>query len=265
MFTQTLLTRTLATTMFAALLFTSSPLFAQVKIGTNPTTINAANNLEVEASTAGNKVSIDKTIGKVTIADGSQGAAKVLTSDVNGVATWQTLRTTAVTSFAQTSPGIVINIPNGGASGGSFCPFPALGTSPPPACATDLNRNASFTTVNATNDVIFDFTGLYSVAGNNTQIQFFVLLYVDKTTPGVFELVDSYYITNTGVNCSGGYMNYKTTLKNLPARNYNVKAYELNWYNPGTPATIGIGNYAVTATCGQPDFANQKITVSVSQ
>ena len=75
--------------MFATALLFSSAAFAQVKIGTNPTTINAANNLEVEASTAGNKVSVDKTTGKVTIADGSQATGNILTSDANGVATWQ--------------------------------------------------------------------------------------------------------------------------------------------------------------------------------
>ncbi|WP_254411172.1 C1q-like domain-containing protein [Dyadobacter diqingensis] len=82
-------------TLFSAIvvgsaLLGSTSLFAQVKIGTNPTTINPANNLEVESSTVGNKVSVDKTTGKVTIADGSQGNGKVLTSDANGVATWQT-------------------------------------------------------------------------------------------------------------------------------------------------------------------------------
>ena len=62
--------------------------FGQVKIGTNPTTIDVNNNLEVEASTPGRKVSITKSTGKVTIADGSQGTDKILTSDGNGVATW---------------------------------------------------------------------------------------------------------------------------------------------------------------------------------
>lgn len=74
---------------FVVAMAASSTLFAQVKIGTNPTTIDPANNLEVESSTAGNKVSINKTTGKLTIADGSQGAAKILTSDANGTATWQ--------------------------------------------------------------------------------------------------------------------------------------------------------------------------------
>jgi len=73
----------------AALLLSSSALFAQVKIGTNPTVIDAANNLEVEGSTAGRKVAIDKVTGKMTIADGSQGVENILTSDANGVATWK--------------------------------------------------------------------------------------------------------------------------------------------------------------------------------
>ncbi|MCF2445023.1 hypothetical protein L0657_13735 [Dyadobacter sp. CY345] len=76
--------------LFAAcMLLGSSAVFAQVKIGTNPTTIDPANNLEVESSTAGNKVSVNKTTGKVTIADGSQGNDKILTSNAAGVATWQ--------------------------------------------------------------------------------------------------------------------------------------------------------------------------------
>ncbi|MCF0054855.1 hypothetical protein [Dyadobacter sp. CY356] len=69
--------------------FSASSLFAQVKIGTNPTTINAANNLEVEASTTGRKTSIDKTTGQVTIADGTQKAGRVFTSDTNGGGSWQ--------------------------------------------------------------------------------------------------------------------------------------------------------------------------------
>lgn len=72
-----------------ATLFTSSMLFAQVKIGTNPTTINPASNLEVEASTPNRKTSIDKTTGQVSIADGTECAGKIFTSDVNGGGSWQ--------------------------------------------------------------------------------------------------------------------------------------------------------------------------------
>ncbi len=78
------------------LLCTSSALFAQVKVGSNPTVIDPANNLEVESTDPAKKISINKTTGKLTIADGSQGAAKILTSDGNGVATWQTQSSLAI-------------------------------------------------------------------------------------------------------------------------------------------------------------------------
>ncbi|OZI07670.1 hypothetical protein BWI93_13200, partial [Siphonobacter sp. BAB-5385] len=59
----------LGTACFLAALLTSSSLFAQVKVGTNPTTIETNSNLEVEASTSGRKVKVDKTTGQMTIAD----------------------------------------------------------------------------------------------------------------------------------------------------------------------------------------------------
>ncbi|SEJ37804.1 hypothetical protein SAMN05216327_109125 [Dyadobacter sp. SG02] len=82
-------------TLFSAFVLTvglaaSSVSFAQVKIGSNPTTIDPNNNLEVEASTPGRKTSINKTTGQVTITDGTQGAGKVFTSDANGGGSWQT-------------------------------------------------------------------------------------------------------------------------------------------------------------------------------
>jgi hypothetical protein len=82
------------TTLFSALalilaLTASSVSLAQVKIGTNPTTIEPNSNLEVEASTSGRKMKVDKTTGQVTIADGTQGAGKVFTSDAVGAGSWQ--------------------------------------------------------------------------------------------------------------------------------------------------------------------------------
>ncbi|MBD2699168.1 hypothetical protein IC229_00870 [Spirosoma sp. BT702] len=68
----------------------TSTAYAQVKIGSNPGTIGATSNLEVEAAN-GNKTSVNKSTGQVTIQDGTQGAAKILTSDANGGASWQTL------------------------------------------------------------------------------------------------------------------------------------------------------------------------------
>lgn len=96
------------------MLFTASSLFAQVKTGTNPTVINAANNLEVEASTTGRKTSIDKTTGQVTIADGTQKAGRVFTSDANGGGSWQAglvfAGYAASQSVGQDNAGTVINI-----------------------------------------------------------------------------------------------------------------------------------------------------------
>ncbi|WP_229217001.1 hypothetical protein [Dyadobacter luteus] len=74
--------------LFFTIFILSFSSFGQVKIGANPTVIDPANNLEVESSTTGNKISINKTNGKMTVADGSQGAGRILTSDANGVATW---------------------------------------------------------------------------------------------------------------------------------------------------------------------------------
>jgi hypothetical protein len=62
---------------------------AQVKIGTNPNTIDVNNNLEIEAATGGRKVSVNKTTGQLTVKDGTEGATKVLTSDANGNAEWK--------------------------------------------------------------------------------------------------------------------------------------------------------------------------------
>ncbi|CAG5000560.1 hypothetical protein DYBT9275_02487 [Dyadobacter sp. CECT 9275] len=78
------LSKTLIAGTFAAMLFSSATLFAQVKIGSNRTTIEATSNLEVEASTPNRQVKVNKTTGQVTIKDGTEGDGKVLTSDANG-------------------------------------------------------------------------------------------------------------------------------------------------------------------------------------
>jgi hypothetical protein len=89
--------------LVAALITVSGSVFAQVKIGTNPTTIDPANNLEVEASTAGRKTSINKTTGQVTIKDGTEGDGRILTSDANGGASWKPFGTVIITG-ADNSP-----------------------------------------------------------------------------------------------------------------------------------------------------------------
>lgn len=67
-------------------LFYSFETHAQVKIGSNPTKIDANANLEVEGAN-GYKVSVNRQ-GKLIIKDGSEGVGKVLLTDANGVATW---------------------------------------------------------------------------------------------------------------------------------------------------------------------------------
>jgi hypothetical protein len=75
--------------LFLALLCFAMNVNGQVKIGSNPTTIEATSNLEVEASTAGRKVKVNKTTGQLTIKDGTEGMDKILTSDANGAAIWK--------------------------------------------------------------------------------------------------------------------------------------------------------------------------------
>ncbi|WP_159469793.1 hypothetical protein [Dyadobacter sp. 3J3] len=72
--------------LFAAcILFSSSAVFAQVKIGTNPTVIGATNNLEVEA-TNNKKVNIRKADGTVVVENTPPGAVtdSIVTVDASG-------------------------------------------------------------------------------------------------------------------------------------------------------------------------------------
>ncbi|CAG5000585.1 hypothetical protein DYBT9275_02492 [Dyadobacter sp. CECT 9275] len=104
------ITRTLAKAILAsAMLFASSNLFAQVKIGTNPTNIEPASNLEVEASTADRKVKVNKTTGQLTIKDGTEGIGRILTSDAVGGASW-TLETSAFRARRTSTQGITSSL-----------------------------------------------------------------------------------------------------------------------------------------------------------
>ncbi|MCF2445024.1 hypothetical protein L0657_13740 [Dyadobacter sp. CY345] len=64
--TKQIFSKALYPAFFAVMLFASSSVFAQVKIGTNPTVIGAANNLEVEAAN-NKKVITDKTTGTLKV------------------------------------------------------------------------------------------------------------------------------------------------------------------------------------------------------
>lgn len=142
--------------LIAAMLFGTSTVFAQVKIGTNPTTINAANNLEVEASTAGNKVSVDKTTGKVTIADGSQGAAKILTSDANGIATWEAPAAQDAPVFLSVYKGTGADQPLG--AGGTFTKANFT--------VKSFDKNSNFDLTNDALTVPANGAGYYQISGN---------------------------------------------------------------------------------------------------
>jgi len=84
-------------------IFLLTSLFAQIKIGTNPTSIEANSNLEIEASTAGRKVVVDKTTGQVTIADGTQENAKVLMTNADGKTSWKKIGTESIIAFPRGS------------------------------------------------------------------------------------------------------------------------------------------------------------------
>ncbi|WP_254560995.1 hypothetical protein [Dyadobacter diqingensis] len=136
----------------AGLLLSSSAVFAQVKIGTNPTVIDPANNLEVEASTAGRKTSVDKTTGQVTIKDGTEGTAKVLTSDANGVASWQNLTAPdAPVIFTVEKSGGIQALPNGSIVKSDFV-------------TSTLDKNGSFDLTSDSFTIPANGTGYYQIA-----------------------------------------------------------------------------------------------------
>lgn len=269
----------------AAMIFGTSSAFAQVKIGDNPTTINAGSVLEMESTNKGllmPRVSLTNTTTWGLAGTQAAGmhvyntntaitssnldypalAAKIGEYYWDGTG-WVALaplsKSTALFSFAQTTPGVVVTIPAGAAG---LCGLPA---GPVPACAVDLNRDANFEITNPTNDVKVDISGAYSMASNTSTVAFYVTLAIDKTTPGVFEIQDYFFVSNAALGCSGQYLNLTSTIKNLPARTYNLKVYVAPWTNPGATATVGFGKQALAGACGNNDFVNQKVIVSVSQ
>ncbi|MDB5243375.1 MAG: hypothetical protein JWP57_4000 [Spirosoma sp.] len=268
--------------------FVASSLVAQgqVKIGTNTTTINAGSVLELETTNKGLLMPRVNLTNTTTWGLAGTQAAGMHVYNTNAAITstntsyptlaafigeyywdgtgWVALaplqKSTTINSFPQSSPGATVNIPS---SSAPLCGFPVGG--PVPVCAIDLNRNASFSITNAVNDVVVDVTGNYSVALNTSQVSFNVVLAIDKTTPGVYEVIDNLFVTHTGLICSASYLNFKSTLKNLPVRSYNIKIYLAPWVNGGAAAVVGVGKQSNAGVCGNNDFANQKVTVSVSQ
>lgn len=244
------LTRAIATALFAVTCLVTSPTaFAQVKIGTNPTVIDPANNLEVEASTAGRKVTVDKATGKLTLADGSQGNKKILTSDVNGVATWESRKITSSNVFQQAT-GV-----------GVFLPVSTTGYCSSITCATSLNLTGTFTTTETTNDVIMEVSGNYSVSNNTQPVTW--AYWVSVTGPGGYNQVSGpLWATESGSNCSSGLINFKKLIKNLAVGTYNVSVYAGPWKNPSTASWLGIGTYSNAGVCGDTEKASLLISVS---
>ncbi|GLU56212.1 hypothetical protein [Dyadobacter frigoris] len=269
-----------------ALLPGFSAVFAQVKIGTNPTTINAGSALEIESTNKGllmPRISLANTTtwGLAGIAaagmhvyNTNAGITSTNTAYPTLVAKigeyywdgtgWVALapiaKSTSISSFSQSTPGVAVYIAS---SNSPLCTF--NGGTPPPACAIDLNRNGTFTVATPINDITIDITGTYSVSYNDTQVNWYFLIAIDKTTPGVYEIVDNVYITHSGTGCSANYLNIKTALQNLPARTYNIKAYLAPWVDSGHDAWVGIGTQSSPGACGSNDYLNQKMVVSVSQ
>lgn len=131
-------------------------------------------------------------------------------------------------------------------------------------CATYLNWTGNFSTIQSKNDFVLDLTGFYSVANNDKQLSFHFLVAMDKTTPGVMEVVNRFYNGHGETGCSGNDFNFKTVLKDLPPRTYNVRVYAAPWVNSGVVAKLGFGLQPIPG-CGETDPAKQKLIVTVSQ
>lgn len=227
-----------------------SILYAQVKIGTSPTTIDLNNNLEVQASTAGRKISIHKSTGQVTIADGTQGNKKILTSDVNGGASWQTRKITSSNIFQQ------------GTGVGVYLPVSTTGYCNSINCATSLNLSGTFTTTEAVNDIVMEVSGNYSLSNNTQPVTW--AYWVSVTGPGGFNQVTGpLWATESGTDCSTGLISFKNLLKNVAVGTYSVSVYAGPWKNPSVASWLGIGTYSNAGVCG--DTVKSSLIISVSE
>jgi len=253
----------LSSAMFAAALLFGSSVFAQVKIGANPTTINAGSALEIESTTQGllmPRISLTNTTtwglagtaaAGMHVFNTNTGITSTNTSYPTLVAKigeyywdgtgWVALETvskkTSVTSFNQ-SAGMYLTLTPGAPN----CnPSPTI-----PACASSANLNGTINITNPSNDVIIDVTGQYAAMLNGkTDVK--VVIYVDKTTPGVYEPVGIFtnVVAETptaSLTCYASSFNYKIALQNLPVRSYNVKVYLVPWsYGGSIGGVYGLG------------------------
>lgn len=288
MITKRLTTRALAATKLTiiALLFTSSALFAQVKVGDNPTVINAGSALEIESTNKGllmPRVSLTNTT-TWGLAGTAAAGMHVYNTNVAITSTnttyptltakigeyywdgtgWVALDTvspkTVITSYMQ-SAGATVSLP----AGGPTCAFLAI---PPPACAVNANLNGTLNITSSLNNVIIDVTGQYA-AMLNGKTDMKIVVYIDKTTPGVYEPVG--FFTNVlaetpsaALVCYATSFNYKLAVQNLPIRAYNIKVYIVPWNYTGSLAgTYGLGTSPVFG-CGS-STTSQFLITSVTQ
>ncbi|WP_420153875.1 hypothetical protein [Siphonobacter sp.] len=264
---------------FLAALFTSSTLMAQVKIGDNPTVINAGSALEVESTNKGllmPRISLTSTTTWGLLGTPAAGmhvyntntgitagsttypalAAKIgeYYWDGNGwVGLAPTQRNTVVTSWPQTA-GVTLNVPANLPSGGC------------PTCNVNINQTGTFSITNPTNDVVIDVVNFSSVSNHNGNVVMTYLVEVDKTTAGTYERVGFYSLPFQGTACSGLSTNAKFVLKNLPARAqpYTVRIIANSTYNSGSnQATFGVGSLS-GPSCGGGIDGNSTI-ISVTQ
>ncbi|MBE9461420.1 hypothetical protein ACFP1I_01470 [Dyadobacter subterraneus] len=274
--TKQLLSKTL---LIAAMLFGSSAVFAQVKIGDNPTTINAGSALEIESANKGllmPRTSLTNTttwglagtaVAGMHIYNTNMSIASTNTAyptlaakigeyywDGNGwVALAPGQRTTDITSWPQTA-GAYLYVPANLAANGCA------------SCIVNINQTGTFSIKNSINDVIIDVVDFSSVSFHNGQVVMAYVVETDKTTAGTFERVGFYSLPYTGTACSGLSTNAKFTMKNLPARAqpYTVRVMAYASYNGGsTPANFGVGVLSNTG-CGGGLDGNATI-ISVTQ
>ncbi|PMD96202.1 hypothetical protein BWI97_12985 [Siphonobacter sp. BAB-5405] len=270
----------LRTACFLAALFTSSTLMAQVKIGDNPTVINAGSALEVESTNKGllmPRISLTSTttwglLGtpaagmhvyntNTGITAGSAAypalAAKIgeYYWDGNGwVGLAPAQRNTVVTSWPQTA-GVTLNVPAN------------LAANSCPTCNVDINQTGTFSITNPTSDVVIDVVNFSSVSNHNANVVMTYLIQVDKTTPGTFERIGFYSLPFQGTACSGLSTNAKFVLKNLPVRAqpYTVRILANATYNGGSnQANFGVGSLSATGCGGATTDGNSTI-ISVTQ
>lgn len=186
------------TTLFSAFVFTiglavSSASMAQVKIGTNPTTIGANSNLEVEA-TNNKKVIVNKADGTVVIENTPVGtsADKLLAIDASGNVKTTSLFVPSLELLAQNSTGTVA--------------FPAgnnvirIDLNPASEFSPDYNASLKEFTVTETGIYMFTMDGLLGTniaSSGNMQIQLRAAISPEVIICSDIKVINNGFLTKT--------------------------------------------------------------------